>query len=95
MYIKHVRHFLSKQGKDFFPSYIQELNEMAKKSVPTFIKAFHGISECHSEQTQLVIFFENKEGLFSWLATEHHEMLLAKLKPYMLKDWQVEGFTIQ
>ena len=94
MLIKHIRHFLTPAGMDYFPAWVSQLQAHIQ-AVEGFSHLHYGISEQNPNQRQLLLYFSNQSGLSHWIKNPVHEQLLQDIEQYSTCDWQMETYLVK
>lgn len=88
-----VEHFLTEQGRDEFSNWILAVQIELKK-----FKGFISINELIDIQNTLrsilILEFDSYENLKVWSSSISHELMLAQLRPMMIKKQQSQIFKI-
>ncbi|UOB16755.1 hypothetical protein [Abyssalbus ytuae] len=86
-----VEHFLNDQGKEYFPSWINEASEVLKNYEGFIeVKQIQDIND--EKRLHLLLSFKNFKLFMEWVSSKDHEDVLAKLKPYMLQKQKSQIF---
>lgn len=93
MVIVLVEHFLNEAGRQYFPSWIKEV-ETVLQEWKGFVK-IDLLKDVESDNsTHLLIQFENLSLLRAWSKSEEHDQMIAKLAPFRLKKQKSKVFRI-
>ncbi len=90
---KHITHYLTEDGKRFFPVWLQRLRRAANET-PGFDRIMQVREREHQRATHLILRFENQEGLLNWQHNGAHYDLLSELSPYLLQPSDIRYFFI-
>ena len=94
MISKHIRHYLTVEGKEIFPTFLEKLRKV-RPEVPGFVDILIGQEKGDTEATHLILQFADKQGLQNWLDNPIHMTLLTELKPYLYKESEIQHFELQ
>lgn len=78
-----VEHFLTDEGMDFFPKWIEQTRNILEKS-EGFISLNQVESVPHENRTLLLLKFQSLSKLKVWSSSQEHKQILEKLIPYRL-----------
>lgn len=89
-----VEHFLTEDGKIFFPEWLK-LAENELIQYQGFIK-IQKIDDVENDQRSLILLqFDKLENLKNWSKSEIHDNCLEQLKPYMIQKQKSQIFHVQ
>ncbi len=94
MITKHIRHYLTAEGKQVFPVLLEKLKKV-RPEVPGFVDILVGEEKGDTEATHLILVFADKQGLQNWLDNSIHATLLSELKPYLYQASEIQHFELQ
>ncbi len=87
-----VKHYLTSEGRRYFPSWIEE-----GKHVLDSFEGFRSIIQVEELQaghtTCLLMTFDSMEELKTWSSSTAHDQLMDKLRPFMKRDQQSRIFV--
>ncbi len=93
MIIVHVQHFLTEEGKAFFPEWIDHVrNEL--QNFDGFIELHQAVSLRNSNETHLFLTFESLDSLKIWSTSKCHDLFIEKLAPFMVKKQESTIFKL-
>lgn len=78
-----VEHFLTDEGMNFFPQWIEQTRHMLEK-FEGFISINQVESVPHENRTLLLLNFQSLSKLKVWSSSQDHKQILEKLTPYRL-----------
>lgn len=87
-----VKHYLTSEGRRYFPSWIDE-----GKEVLDDFDGFHAIRQVEEvrsgHETCLIMNFKSLEQLNTWSSSRAHHELMKKLNPFMKRGPQSRIFV--
>lgn len=93
MISKHIRHYLTEEGKQIFPRFLEKLKRV-RPEVLGFVDILVGQEKGDTEATHLILVFADKQGLQNWLDNPIHMTLLTELQPYLYKESEIRHFEL-
>ncbi len=88
---KHITHYLTEDGKQFFPQWLEHLR-VAASDTPGFDGISLGREQDDEQSLHLILRFKDKQGLLNWQHNGAHYDLLSQLSPYLLKPSDIRYF---
>ena len=94
MISKHIKHYLTAEGKKFFPSWLQRLQQ-ARHEVSGFSDILLGKERGDEEATHLVLLFQDQRALDQWIDNATHRELLPALQSYLYRPSEIQTFEFE
>jgi|GEM_PF-6892784 len=94
MISKHIKHYLTTEGKQFLPSWLQRLQQ-ARHEVPGFKDILLGKESGDEEATHLILLFQDQSALDRWIDNATHRELLAALQGYLYRPSEIQTFEFE
>lgn len=79
-----VEHYLNDEGKRYFSNWIDEV-ELVLKEISGFRSIRQVYKAGEESKSFLILEFEDYELLKLWSGSKKHELLINRLKPYMVE----------
>lgn len=86
-----VEHFLNDEGVAFFGHWV-DMARIELKKYPGFTSIHRLENTGEPSKSYLLLEFESMQALRNWSESHEHEVLLSKLKPFMLAEQKSQLF---
>ncbi len=91
MILIHVEHFLDEKGQEYFPRWLEEVNQVLKG-----YNGFRGLRQLHNLDTgggcHLLLEFESRALFDTWATSIKHDEMVARLAPFRVKPPAVSRY---
>lgn len=89
--LSHIKHYLTDEGKDFFPRWFEEASEIIQTQ-PGFVQAKYAYE---NDCVHVWVEFHNEENLLNWASSDLHSELVSKLDKFRTKSLSVQRYCIE
>ncbi len=89
MLLKYIQHFVSSEGRAFFPDWFASVTD-AMRHIKGFITAHYVFDARDPSKIHFFMYFDDAEALARWTATSTHESVLKTLSPYWIKPYVMQ-----
>ena len=86
-----VKHYLSKEGKEYFAEWIEEVKKRTS-TFEGFVSTQEGYLLGSDRASVIVLEWENEESLRIWRSSKGHEEILDMLHPYQVGGSEAQFF---
>lgn len=89
-----VEHFLSEEGQQYFPTWIDEIAEVLRDFDGfIFIRQLTDVDE--PDRCQLLLRFESLDLLRAWADSEEHDHMIERLSSYQKRKQKSDIFRVE
>jgi hypothetical protein len=89
MLLKYIQHFVSPEGRAFFPEWFASTTDKLKH-IKGFVTAHYVFDSIDSSTIHFFMYFEDAEALARWTASDTHVSVLKRLSPYWIKPYVMQ-----